>query len=110
MPVTLMVEREVIPGAQSEIKSLLRELRSKATRQPGFISGETVIDAFNPCSFLTVSVWSGMSAWEEWRENPERLEVTERIGDLIQGRAKEASMVVRRRRSGGRGLICHGGC
>ena len=35
-------------GGWSELKDLLRELRSKTTRQPGFVSGETVIDAYNP--------------------------------------------------------------
>lgn len=91
MAVPLMVEREVIPGAQAEIKALLRQLRSSATRQPGFISGETVIDAYNPCAFLTVSIWASIAAWESWRVDPERVLVTSRLDDLIQGRRNRGS-------------------
>lgn len=32
--------------------TLLRELRSAATLWPGFISGLTVVDAFNPTIFM----------------------------------------------------------
>ena len=84
MPVTLMVERKVIPGAQGEIKALLRELRSRATRQPGFISGQTVVDAFSPGIFMTISVWSDMAAWESWETDPERSEIIARVDRLIQ--------------------------
>lgn len=32
--------------------TLLRELRSAATLWPGFISGRSVVDAFNPTIFM----------------------------------------------------------
>ena len=70
MALTLMVERDVIPGSQGPIKALLRELRSGAKRQPGFVSGQTVVDAFSPTIFMTISRWSSMAAWERWEEDP----------------------------------------
>lgn len=85
MAVTLMVEREVVPGGQGEITMLLRELRSEATLWPGFISGRTVIDAFNPAIFMTISVWSSMAVWEGWEANPEREAIIDRIGAQLQG-------------------------
>ena len=85
MAITLLtVERRVVPGDQGKIKELLRELRSHATRQPGFISGQTVIDAFNPTTFMTVSSWSSIAAWESWEKAPERAEITDRINELLQ--------------------------
>lgn len=86
MAVRLTVERRVIPGAQAEITKLLRELRSAAVRQPGFVSGETVVDAFNPLIFLTISTWTSMSAWERWDKSPERLAIVERINALLQAK------------------------
>ena len=85
MTVTLMVEREVVPGAQEEIKALLRELRSAATRRAGFISGQTVVDAFSPACFMTISVWASMAAWERWKNDLERAEIIRRIDPLVQG-------------------------
>ena len=52
MAVTLLVEREAIPGALGQVTTLLRELRSAATLWPGFISGRSVVDAFNPTIFM----------------------------------------------------------
>ena len=84
MQITLMVERKVVPGAQGEITQLLKELRSNATRQPGFVSGQTVLDARNPTIFMTISIWSSMAAWEGWEKNPERTEIIERINEVVQ--------------------------
>ena len=47
MTVRLTVERKVTPGFQSDLRRLLRELRSRAVQQSGFITGETVVDMFN---------------------------------------------------------------
>ena len=86
MSLTLIVERTVVPGSQNEIKDLLRELRSGATRRPGFISGRSVVDAYNPLTFMTISVWASISVWEMWENSPERTAIVERINDLIQGK------------------------
>ena len=84
MQVTLMVERNVIPGEQESVKRLLRELRSNATRQPGFISGQSVIDAFSPTRVMTITMWTSMAAWEAWENSPERVSITGRIAGLLQ--------------------------
>ena len=84
MQVTLMVERNVIPGEQESVKGLLRELRSNATRQPGFISGQSVIDVFSPTRVMTITTWTSMSAWEAWENSPERVNITGRIAALLQ--------------------------
>ena len=88
MPITLTVERRVVPGNQGRIKDLLRLLRSRATRQPGFVSGQTVVDAFNPAIFMTVSIWSNMSVWERWEKNSERCEIVDQINTMLQDEPK----------------------
>ena len=88
MQITLMVEREVVPGAQGEITRLLRELRSGATRQLGFVSGQTMLDARNPAIFMTISIWSSMAAWEQWEKDPERMMIVDRINEVVQGHPK----------------------
>ena len=73
-----------MPGAQGDITRLLRELRSAATRQPGFISGQAVIDPRSPTTFMTISEWSSIKAWETWEKNPVRTDIIGQIGDLLQ--------------------------
>ena len=87
MAVKVTVERKVIPGEQRKIARLLRELRSKAVVNPGFISGETVLDMHSPAIFMTISNWSSLAVWENWEKNPERLQVIEKINALLQGQA-----------------------
>jgi quinol monooxygenase YgiN len=85
MSLTLMVERKVVPGEQGALKSLLRELRSGATLQPDFISGRSVVDAFNPTIFMTISTWSSIAVWEDWESQPARRAIIDRINELVQG-------------------------
>jgi quinol monooxygenase YgiN len=85
MATKLTVERKVVPGYQADLAELLRELRSGAVRRAGFISGETVVDAFNPTIFMTISSWASIGAWQEWERDPGRLAIVERINDLLQG-------------------------
>ena len=84
MSVILTVERQIVPGAQGDITRLLRELRSAATRQPGFISGQTVIDPRSPTTFMTISEWFSIKAWETWENNPVRADIIGQIGALLQ--------------------------
>jgi heme-degrading monooxygenase HmoA len=84
MSLTSMVERTVIPGVQGEIKEMLKELRLHAAQQLGFISGRTVVDAFNPATFMTISNWSTMGAWEKWENNLKRVATIDRMKDLLQ--------------------------
>ena len=63
---------------------MLRELRSGATRQPGFISGQTVVDAFSPTIFMTISRWSSIAVWDLWEKDSERMAIIERIDALLQ--------------------------
>ena len=60
------------------------ELRSNATRQPGFTSGQSVIDAFSPTRVMTITTWTSMAAWEAWENSPERVSITGRIAGLLQ--------------------------
>ena len=89
MSVILTVEREIVPGVQGDITRLLRELRSAATRQSGFISGQTVIDPRSPTCFMTISEWSSINAWENWEKNPVRSSIVEQIGALLQVNPKQ---------------------
>jgi len=87
MQVTVVAEREVAPGSQESVKGLLRELRYRASRQPGFMSGMTAIDPRKPARFLTVCVWSSLGNWERWRGIQTGWEVTRQIEGLLNGKA-----------------------
>ena len=51
-----VVIRRIVPGDRVEdLEPLLRQLRTRATRQPGYISGETLRRLDKPDEFLVIS-------------------------------------------------------
>jgi heme-degrading monooxygenase HmoA len=51
---------------------LLKEVRSRALKQPGYISGETLINHYDPCNITVVSTWQTIDDWIRWQESDER--------------------------------------
>ena len=72
MQAKIIIKRKFIKGKQSEIIALLRELRSGALQQPGYISGETLTSSEDPQTLVVISSWQNMDSWISWRENNTR--------------------------------------
>src|SRR5438093_73718 len=83
MAIAITVERTIMPEAHEEVTAILRELLAIAVRQPGYISGEMIVDATNPDVFLTISRWTSVTAWAKWENNPERVKPLERMNSLL---------------------------
>lgn len=72
MQAKIIIKRKFIKGKQREILALLRELRSMALQQPGYISGETLTSTENPQTLVVIGSWRDMDSWINWRENDTR--------------------------------------
>ncbi len=83
MAVKVIILRNVTPEAAHAITPLLLELRSHALKQPGYISGETLIRVDDPKEHLVISTWSSLEHWNDWLSNPERAEVQSRVDALL---------------------------
>ena len=83
MAIAITVERTIMPDAHEEVTKILRELLVLAIRQPGYISGEMIVDATNPDIFLTVSRWRSVTAWAQWENNPARVKPLARMNSLL---------------------------
>jgi heme oxygenase (mycobilin-producing) len=55
---------------------VILELRHEAMKQPGYITGETLIDMNDPCSVLVISTWNKPENWEAWDKSESRVELT----------------------------------
>lgn len=83
MAVKVIILRNVTPEAAHKITPLLIELRSHALKQPGYISGETLIRVDDPEEHLVISTWSSLEHWNDWLNNPEREEIQRRVDALL---------------------------
>ena len=88
MAVKIIIRRRVPRDKEARLVPLLIELRSKATTQPGYISGETLRNVGDSEDFIVISTWQSEEAWRSWESNRERREVQERIDDLLEGKTE----------------------
>src|SRR5437870_2293259 len=72
MSIKVLIERVAKPGQGNKIPALLRELRSDAVRQKGYLYGETLHSMDKAGIFLVVSTWSDLAAWKRWSKDPAR--------------------------------------
>jgi heme-degrading monooxygenase HmoA len=83
MAVKIIIGRKVPKGKEGQLLPLLLELRSKATTQPGYISGETLRNVDDPEDFVVISTWQSADAWKAWESSRGRRELQNKIDSLL---------------------------
>lgn len=93
MSVKVLIERQVKLGHRAEVEGLLIKLRSKALTQPGYLSGETLVDLGAPLRLVVISRWDDVSHWEAWRRHPDRVAISAKIQPLLSAPARETVLL-----------------
>ena len=83
MAVKIIIKRRIPKGKESELLPLLIQLRSKATTQPGYISGETWRNVDSPEECLVIGTWQSTDNWKAWEASQERAELQGKIDALL---------------------------
>ncbi len=83
MAVKIIIKRRVPKEKESKLLPLLIEMRSKATAQPGYISGETLRNLRDREEYVVISTWQSEEVWKAWESNKERAEIQEKIDALL---------------------------
>ena len=87
MAVKIFIKRHVKKGKTQEAVELLKDVRSQALKQPGYISGETLINHYDPCNITVVSTWQTIDDWIRWEESDERSAKENQLEGLQEGPA-----------------------
>ena len=88
MAVKILIKRDVPQDKAKDMIRLFRQMRSLATGQPGYISGETMKSLDKPDLFLVISTWQSSEDWEQWLLNGGRQEIQKEIDMLLGGRTE----------------------
>ena len=72
MTVKIFIKRYIQEDDIEVALSLLSQFRINAIGQPGYISGETLINHYDPRSVTVVSTWQTVEDWINWQESDER--------------------------------------
>jgi heme-degrading monooxygenase HmoA len=83
MAVRVIIERKIKKGKEVDLARLLLELRSRAIKQKGYITGETLRDYDDPSTHIVISTWESVEDWKRWSNKEERVEVQSRIEELL---------------------------
>jgi quinol monooxygenase YgiN len=84
MAVKVLIKRRFKRDKIREAYKLLMELRSLATLQTGYVSGETLIGADDPNKLVVISTWISANRWQEWLANPKRKETAQKLESLLE--------------------------
>jgi len=81
--IKVMIKRRAPADKQKELLDLIMKLRSEASKQTGYISGETLHSSDRPDEFLVISVWDDEYFWKKWIATDERKAIQAEIDKLI---------------------------
>jgi len=87
MAVKVFIKRYVKKGETEAAVKLLIDVRSQALKQPGYISGETLVNHYDPCKITVVSTWQTIDDWIRWQESDERAAEEDQLESLQEGPA-----------------------
>ena len=68
----IIIKRRFVNEHRPQILSLLNKVRTVAMEQPGYISGETLMQKDFPENMAVIATWQSMKDWLAWKESKER--------------------------------------
>ena len=83
--IKVMIKRKAAKEKEKELMDLITQLRSEASKQPGYISGETLHGTANPEDYLVISIWDSEYFWRKWIATDERKTIQDKIDKLLGG-------------------------
>jgi len=86
MSIKALIKRTVPQEKARNMLHLFMEMRTLATAQPGYISGETMKSIEKPDEYLVISTWESADDWEKWMLSKERQAIQGKIDALLGGK------------------------
>ena len=86
MSIKVLIKRTVPQEKSREMLNLFKEMRSLATVQDGYVSGETLKSSDRMDVYLVISTWESADDWENWLKSKERQEIQGKIDALLGGK------------------------
>jgi len=92
MAVEVLIRRKIKEGNADQVSPLIVKLRSLATIQPGYISGETLncIDPPGKNEYLVISTWQSVEDWKKWFHSTDRKALDDQIEQLTRQKSEYA--------------------
>ncbi len=83
MAARIFIKRHVREGRVEQTIRMLDEFRKSAMGQPGYISGETLANHYDPNCVVVVSTWQSVEDWIRWQDSDIRDRNETLLEDLL---------------------------
>ena len=83
MQAKIVIERHVLAGSEARALDILVEMRAMATRQTGYISGETLVDVGDNSTMIVVSTWRSIQDWKRWEGHSDRILLEDMLNPMM---------------------------
>jgi heme-degrading monooxygenase HmoA len=88
MAIKVVIKRHLKKSTAEEAIALLNTIRRKAMGRPGYISGETWVNHYDPNKITVVSTWQTIEDWIHWEESDAREANEAKLDNLLKVPAK----------------------
>ncbi len=79
--IKVIIERRA--GDGTRLLRLLRDIRVEGMKQPGYISGETLVDTEDNSTIVAISTWENLNDWKAWDASETRARLEKQIKALL---------------------------
>ena len=66
-----------------DISHFLRQLRGAAIHEPGYVSGQTLVNTEDDSEIVVISTWLSLGHWKAWETSEKRLSLYRLIKPLL---------------------------
>jgi quinol monooxygenase YgiN len=86
--IKVLLERSVKREKYRELLNLIKELRSAALHQPGYMTGETLVSEDDIVKVLVISSWVSEEHWKAWLTSEHRIQLETIADGLLEEEVK----------------------
>ena len=76
-----IIERHLKKG--EDISQFLRQLRGAAIHEPGYVSGQTLVNTEDSSDIIVISTWLSLEQWQSWAASEKRLNIYKQVRPLL---------------------------
>ena len=84
MAIKVFIRRHIKKGRVEKAVAMLEKFRNMAQAEPGYISGETLINHYDSRSITVVATWQTTEDWVRWQSSDKRAINEAKIEELLE--------------------------
>ncbi|MCV6611117.1 MAG: antibiotic biosynthesis monooxygenase [Amphritea sp.] len=86
--IRVIIERHIAEELAEHYEKAARDTLQTAMQAHGFISGESLRNAYKPNHRVVMATFRTVQDWQRWHSSPERKEIMEAINPMLETEEK----------------------